>query len=316
LRSSSRISLTEAVPDENKLSSNWGGVFFHPLFVENGVKCLGLEGRTTTIEYEGRELGASNIVFQKRTGIRAATIPLLFQYFGPVFYDSGMEENFFDGVIDIYGTKCDYIYLSFPPEFQSIDKLAGGWIINKAVTLALDGSQLDEWGNNFRDDVRNKINKANRNKVRIERTNSLNERLWESSFSRKGLSPPIKPLELKRWCSALLENSLLRIYAAIIDDSAVAFRGQLIYGGFAYDWIAGSDPDYHQLGTNQLLMAEIGSDLRKEGVSIWDLVDARVAGIAEFKKSFGAVEYYHWQASKAFGIKGKLFEALRRIKNA
>jgi hypothetical protein len=124
--------------------------------------------------------------------------------------------------------------------------LAGGWKISKAVTLALDGAQLAEWGNQFRDDVRNKINKANRNKVRIERMNSLNEELWESSFSRKGLRPPIKPSKLKGWCSALLENSLLRIYAAIIDDSAVAFRGQLIYGGFAYDWIAGSDPDYHQ----------------------------------------------------------------------
>jgi hypothetical protein len=63
-------------------------------------------------------------------------------------------------------------------------------------------------------------------------------------------------------------------------------------------------------------MAEIGSDLRNEGAAIWDLVDARVPGIAEFKKSFGAVEYYHWQASKAFSIKGKMFEALRRIKNA
>jgi len=315
LRSSSRITFSETAPEGNKLSSIWGGVFYHPLFVSYGAKYLGLDGKTATIEYEDLELGASNILFQRRSGVRAATIPLLFQYFGPVFYDSGMEGNFLESVMEYYEKNCDYIFLSFPPEFNSVDKLSG-WKIHKAVTLALDCSRLDEWGNNFRDDVKNKINKAKRNNVRIERMNSLNQKLWELSFSRKGLRPPIKPSDLKGWCAALMENSLLRVYAAIVDNKEIALRGQLVFGGFAYDWIAGSDPDYHYLGANQLLMAEIGSDLRKDGISIWDLVDARIPGIAEFKKSFGAVKYYHWQASKAVRIRGKMFEALRRIKNA
>jgi hypothetical protein len=315
LRSSSRIAFSETAPEENKLSSIWGGVFYHPLFVSCGAKYLDLDGKTAAIEYEGRELGASNILLQKKTGVKAATIPLLFQYFGPVFYDSEMEGNFLENVIEYYEANCDYIFLSFPPEFNSVDKLRG-WKIYKAVTLALDGPRLDKWGNNFRDDVKNKINKAKRNKVRIERLNSLNRELWELSFSRKGLRPPLKPSDLKDWCAELLENSLLRVYAAIVDNKEVAVRGQLVFGGFAYDWVAGSDPDYHQLGANQLLMAEIGSDLRKDGISIWDLVDARIPGIAEFKRSFGAVEYYHWQASKAVGIRGKMFEGLRRMKNA
>jgi len=316
LRLSNKIIFAEAVPEEKKLSSIWGGVFFHPVFVESGSDILGMKGKVRTIEYQSREIGVSNLLFQEKPGLNAATIPLLFQYFGPVFYDSEMEGEFIDEVIAYYRETSDYIYLSFPPEFNSIAKFAGNWKINKAVTLAVDASQLDRWGNDFRDDVKNKINKARRSGVKIELSDSFNEKLWEVTFSRKGLRPPIKPSDLKRWCSVLMEGSLLRIYTAVIDGREVAFRGQLIYGGFAYDWIAGSDPDYHHLGTNQLLMTEIGSDLRKAGISIWDLVDARVSSIAEFKKSFGALEYYHWQVSGAFNIKGKLFGALRRLKNA
>jgi len=316
LRLSSKISFSEAVPEENQLSSIWGGVFFHPIFVHGGAKYLGLDGNIKTIEYDGNKLGASNILYQKRSGIKAVTIPLLFQYFGPVFYNSALEENFFKSVMDHYMETCDFIYLSFTPKFNSIGKLKNGWKINKSATLAIKDSELDAWGNNFRDDVKNKINKANREKVQIIQSLSFNEQLWELSYTRKGLKPPVKPSDLRMWCSNLLDGSILHIYSAIIDNREVAFRGQLIYGDFAYDWIAGSDPEYHHLGTNQLLMAEIGSELRKKGITLWDLVDGRIKGIADFKKSFGAEEFHHWQACKANNIKGKLFGALRRMKNA
>ncbi len=277
---------------------------------------MGLEGSAKIIEYDGNKIGISNMLFRKRSGIKVATIPLLFQYFGPVFYDSSFEENFLKPVIDHYKETCDFIYLSFTPEFNSIGELSGGWKIRRSSTLAITDSELSSWGNNFRDDVRNKINKANREKVQIIQSDAFNERLWELSFARKGMKPPIKPSYLNKWCSELLNGSLLHIYTAVVDGREAAFRGQLIYGRFAYDWIAGSDPEYHHLGTNQLLMAEIGRELRKKGITIWDLVDGSIKGIAEFKRSFGAVEYHHWQVYKAIGVKGKLFGALRRMKNA
>jgi hypothetical protein len=316
LRLSNKISFSEAVPKENQLSSIWGGVFFHPIFVDGGARYLGLDGNPKSIEYDGKILGMSNILYRKRAGITTATIPLLFQYFGPVFYDPALEEIFFRNVIDHYIETCDFIYLSFTPEFNSIEKLKDGWRIFKSTTLAITDSDLDNWGVNFRDDVKNKINKANRERVRIERSASLPERLWELSYTRKGSKTPVKPSDLKAWCSGLIDGSILHIYSAIIEDREVAFRGQLIYGNFAYDWIAGSDPRYHNLGTNQLLMAEIGSELRKRDISLWDLVDGRMRGIADFKKSFGAKEFLHWQACKSVNIRGKLFGALRRMKNA
>ena len=316
LRLSSKIDFSDAVPEDSKLSSVWGGVFFHPVFVRNGAKYLDLEDHPGTISYDGTALGASNLLVQKRSAVRAATIPLLYQYFGPIFYDNAFESKYLNDVLEYYRHSCDYIYFSLAPEFRSIQKLNSNWNILKSATLAVTENEFKSWGNYFRDDVRNKINKATRENVRIEQTDSLNEGLWGLTFTKKNIKPPIQPNSLKLWCSDLYNHSLIRLYRAMINEREVAFRGELIYGNFAYDWIAGSDPEYHSTGANQLLMAEIGSELRNEGIKIWDLVDGGIRGIADFKKSFGAVEFVHWHITTARGIKGNLFAAIRKIKNA
>lgn len=316
MRSSSKIIFSTAVPDENRLASIWGGVFFHPHFVGGAVRHLNLQGGPKTLEYENNQIGFSNIIYQNRPGITAATIPLLFQYYAPAFYDSLLEKSFFGEVIRFYMTSTDYLYLSFTPEFNSVEMLGGNWKIYKATTLALTEGELKAWGNGFRDDVKNKINKARRSNVEIKKTSYFNARLWELTFSRRGLNPPINPQALAAWCSELMEQSLLRIYTAFVEEKQAAFRGELILGSFAYDWIAGSDPEYNKLGVNQLLMAEIGSQFAAEGIAVWDLVDARIESIADFKRSFGAQEFYHWQASRANSLRGRIFGNLRKFRNA
>jgi hypothetical protein len=96
----------------------------------------------------------------------------------------------------------------------------------------------------------------------------------------------------------------------------VAFRGELLYGRFAYDWIAGSDPEYHPTGANQLLMAEIGREFSSLNLEAWDLVGGGgLNSISEFKKSFGAREIAYCQTYRSFGIKGRLFERLRKMRH-
>jgi CelD/BcsL family acetyltransferase involved in cellulose biosynthesis len=109
---------------------------------------------------------------------------------------------------------------------------------------------------------------------------------------------------------------MLRIYIAKTNGDPIAFRGQLLQGEFAYDWIAGSDPEFHATGANQLLMAEIGHELAGGGIKIWDLVGGQIKSIADFKRSFGAREFYHYQAYKSFNIRGKIFGVMRKLKNA
>ena len=151
--------------------------------------------------------------------------------------------------------------------------------------------------------------------MRIEQCESLPQELWSLAYTRRGLKPPLEPLALARWCERLLTNSMLKLYVAKMNDSPIAFRGQLLQGEFAYDWIAGSDPEFHATGANQLLMAEIGHELAGMNIKTWDLVGGQIKSIADFKKSFGAKELYHYQAYKSFNIKGKIFRVMRKLKN-
>ena len=174
---------------------------------------------------------------------------------------------------------------------------------------------MKKWGQGFKDDVKNKIRKASREKIEIARTDRFPKQLWETAYSRHGISPPIDPASLERWCQALVASSLLRIYVAKLDGAEIAFRGELLFGDYGYDWIAGSDPSFHSNGANQLLMAEIGRELSVLGLSAWDLVGGEIPSIADFKRSFGADEIPYFQASCAFGFKGKTFEWLRRLRH-
>ncbi len=184
------------------------------------------------------------------------------------------------------------------------------------TTPVLLAADLKTWGSRFGDDVKNKLNKASRAKVEIERTDSLPTGLWEGAFSRRGMKPPIAPEKLAQWCRGLIDTGLLRVFTARIGDKAVAFRGELVHGRYAYDWIAGSDPEHHSTGANQLLMAEIGRELSGLGLEAWDLVGGGGAkSISDFKKSFGAKELPYFQAYRSFGIKGHVFASLRKMRH-
>ncbi len=316
LRSSSKREITKIPADISQIESLWGGIFYHPQFVGMAAENLNLRGESCFLLSAGNSICALNLLLQNRDLVRAATIPLMFQYFGPLFLEGDSEARSMAEVDRYLSGECDFVYFSFSPEFQPAAGFPSGWHAKKAVTLALTVDELSTWGGCFRDDVKNKIRKAKRESVRIEQAESLPEKLWSLAYTRRGLKPPLEPRALARWCESLMTNSMLRIYIAKIDGNPVAFRGQLLQGEFAYDWIAGSDPEFHATGANQLLMAEIGHELAGGGLKIWDLVGGQIKSIADFKRSFGAREFYHYQAYKSFNIKGKIFGVMRKLKNA
>ncbi|MEE9553641.1 MAG: GNAT family N-acetyltransferase [candidate division Zixibacteria bacterium] len=186
--------------------------------------------------------------------------------------------------------------------------------MTKFITPVFYKDDFDEWGRNFRDDVKNKIRKAQRSSVQIEQSDSLPGELWEQAYARKNIKPPIEVTALAKWCASLIDDSLLKIYTANIDGVPVAFRGELISGEFAYDWLAGSNPDFHATGANQLLMSEIGKRLVESNVKTWDLVGGQVKNVYDFKKSFGAKDAVYYQGERHFNLKGKVFSYLRKIK--
>jgi hypothetical protein len=244
---------------------------------------------------------------------RPATIPLLFQYFGPILFPDGEAE--LPAEFEEYlSMKFDFAYLSLPPDIKA-DHFSKGWNIipQKTPAILLDG--LKSWGNNFRDDVKNKIRKARREHIEITPGESLPAELWQQTFSHRNLPTPIPVESLSVWCDALIKASLLKIYLAKLANRIVAFRCELVFGDFAYDWLAGSDSQYHATGANQLLMAEIGNEMAALHLRAWDLVGGQVSTIDDFKKSFGAEDVSYLHAIKAFNIKGQMFAMLRNLRN-
>jgi hypothetical protein len=191
-----------------------------------------------------------------------------------------------------------------------------GWQKVKTLNLYCDRDILERWGNDFLYMVKKQIKKAERNNISIESIAEIPLDIWKKAFERKYLVTPVSPERLSGWCRQLIAKSLLKVFAAKIEGRVVAFRAQLLQGEYAYDWVAGSDPEFNIMGINQLLMAEIGDFLRNRSVKIWDMVGGQIRGIAEFKRSFGAKDINHYHVVKCFNARGALFQILRKIKNA
>ena len=316
--SSDKIILLKAPADNPVLKKIWGGLFYHPIFVDAAARVLNLKGQSSNITVEEKSIGAFNLLYRERLGLRTVTTPLLFQYFGPVLFDDGSPE-----IVETHGANLngyfynnfDFVYFSLPPNSHLSLTFIEQFHQERAITPVIDCDDLKKWGAGFRDDVKNKINKAKKERVQIITVEILPQKLWEVAFARRGVAPPIKPSLLADWCGSLIRESLLRIFVAQIDGTPVAFRGELIYGDYAYDWIAGSDPAHHASGANQYLMAEIGRELSTMNLKAWDLVGANIKSIGDFKKSFGARAVEHLHIYKSFSFKGQIFNILRNIRH-
>jgi hypothetical protein len=314
LLSSNKITISDCVIKSSLLSRVWGGVFYHPDFIASAARILGLVNSPVSIESETKVIGAANFLHNRRTFFRAATTPLLFQYYGPLMLDTD-GDNISSAFDSYLSSQFDFVYLSLPPDIKT-SYFSDQWRFRPQITPAILSGNLKSWGDKFRDDVKNKIRKARREKIEISLGDTFPSDLWQLTFSRRGLSPPIKPESLSSWCNELTAASLLKIYLAKLDSKIVAFRCQLIFGAYAYDWLAGSDPQYHSTGANQLLMAEIGSELARQNLEAWDMVGGQISAIDDFKMSFGAMGIPHLHAIRAFNIKGRLFESLRKLRHA
>ncbi len=314
LQSSNKIKFGDHLSKEPRLKRTWGGVFFHPAFTEPARDILNLQGKPSYITAAKEQIGAVNLLWGKRCIFRAATLPLLFQYYGPIFFKRNSYSSILTGLDRFLTDLCDFAFLSFPPDIRSLEGLPSKWKVIKNLTLALTSEELKRWGQDFKDDVKNKIRKATKEKVEIYETNELPLKLWETAYSRRSMPTPIKPDLFESWSRKLIDASLLRIFTAKKNDEVIAFRGELVFGDYAYDWIAGSDPKFHSMGANQLLMAQIGQELSTLDLAAWDLVGGEVASIADFKRSFGARDFPYFQAWCSFGLKGKIFETARRMR--
>ena len=315
LQSSDKLTLFKANAHPSEAAIFWGAVFQHPTFVRAAVRALNLQGEPFRMVVGSEDVGYVALISHRRKTIKTVTLPLLFQYFGPMFYEDHNQDHHFLQFDRYLASICDFAYFSMPPMWNETVAYGTGWTCIQKNTLVFTKDRLRRWGSDFLYRVRKKIKIARREKVEISLVDTVPKGLWSASYARRDTKTPIAEQTLIEWCEALVEDSLIKIFAAHVEGKAVAFRGQLIYRGYAYDWVGGSDPAYHPLGVNQLLMAEIGDQLSKSDVHTWDLVGGDIESIAEFKRSFGAIDTPHCHIHKSYNMKGRLFELMRSIKH-
>jgi hypothetical protein len=313
LWSLNNINIPGGIIENSRLQNSWGGVFYHTAFTSSAAKALNLNDAAIAIESHNQVVGAANLLYRPKLIFHPATIPLLFQYYGPILYPDG-ESELSAEFEECLSRHFDFAYLSIPPDIK-ISQFSKRWKIIPQKTPAILSNGLNSWGNGFRDDVKNKIRKAKREHIEITRGESFPAELWRQTFSHRKMPTPIPVDSLSDWCDDLIKASLLNIYLAKLENRIVAFRCELVFGGFAYDWLAGSDPEFHSTGANQFLMAEIGNEMASLNLRAWDLVGGQVGSIDDFKKSFGAEEIGYLHAIKAFNIKGRIFAMLRNLRN-
>jgi lipid II:glycine glycyltransferase (peptidoglycan interpeptide bridge formation enzyme) len=315
LRLSNNINVAPVNKPHQDLEKVWGGIYHHPEFLKTAAKYLNLQNNARCFSIDDKLIVSLNLLSQNRPYITATTIPMMFQYFGPLFVNHTFESTYINTVLRYIKSEFDFSYICFSPEFSSIQYLQSDWNINKRITLALPEDEIINWGNGFNRNVKRNIKQAKKENVIVEESKDIPVSIWEKTFKRRNLILPVGSDELQKWFDGLFEAGLSKMYVAKIDNSPVAFRIQLFYGDFAYDWAAGSNPEYHNTGANHFLMSEIGDDISKRKIKMWDLIDARIESVAAFKKSFGAREYYHWEAYSAFNIKGRIFKLARNFRN-
>lgn len=258
-------------------------------------------------------MGLANFMLSNKSGVKTMTIPKFFQYYGPIMFDS--DSDLYDAAEKFLKHTIDLAIFSLTPEFSKIFKF-DLWKKYDRLTYYLKPDTIDNLRNNCFDDVKNKLNKAVKAGVDIKTMAEFPFEIYQATFKRRNLNPPIPESQLVSWVNGLTQVGLAQTYAAFESNNILAFRTQLIANGYAYDWLAGSLPGANSLGVNQLLILTIAQEHYKTNIINWDLLGGDIKSIGDFKRSFGSFSQHHLQIERAFSIKGKVYRWFMKLKES
>lgn len=288
-----------------------GGIFYQPDFLLAASRKLGLHFNPLICVTSNKLTGIANLLTRKKYGIRTALIPPLFQYYGPI--SLGNEEEIIDELIRHINNNYDTAIFSLPPE-SCLKAAPPKWQAKKRLTYYLKPDDFKVMKERSVHSVRKQVNKSLNARVEFKREDKFYPDIYRASFDRQKINPPLDIRSLMDWIHKLTELKLAEIFTAFIDGRPAAFRAQLIHGRYAYDWLAGCYPQYHNLGVNNFLVLKIGDYLNRQGIINWDLLGGDIETIGNFKKSFGSIPMQHFQIERSFTGKGRLYRTLMKTK--
>ena len=288
-----------------------GSIFYHPDFLKTASDLLNLKFQPLICYASGELAGIANLFISSRFNVKTAIIPHLFQYYGPVTLAS--EGSIFESVYRAIKNDFDLAVFSLTAE-ECPKSLYSGWQQEKRLTYYLTPDTFDNMKGRCFADVKNKVNKAIKSGVKIIAAERFPYEIYEASFKRKNIKPPLDKTTIVNWVERLTHLELAETYIAVVDEKSAAFRTQLVFGSYAYDWLAGADVSYSKLGVNQFLVLKIGERHYNNGVKNWDLLGGDIKSIGDFKKSFGSTPKTHLQIEKNFNLKGTIYRKLMKFK--
>ncbi|MDX9758014.1 MAG: GNAT family N-acetyltransferase [Bacteroidota bacterium] len=117
--------------------------------------------------------------------------------------------------------------------------------------------------------------------------------MFEQSYRRHGVRPPLPPSALERWLHELRECGLAHCFAALHPDGRpAAVRVVLRDDATVYDWLAGADLAVAP-SASHWLVHHILERFSSQGCTLFDFMGANTPGVVDFKRGFGgtAVPY-------------------------
>jgi len=288
-----------------------GGIFYQPDFLLAASQILDLEFNPLICIISEKLAGLANLLTGKKYGVKTALIPPLFQYYGPVSLSE--NDNIIHEFIQYINNNYDTAVFSLTPE-SGLKATPPGWKARERLTYYLKPDDLETMKSRSIHSARKQVNKSINAQIEFKCQDKFYPDIYKASFDRQNIKPPLNIRLMTDWINRLIELKLVKVYAALVDGRTVAFRAQLVFGRYAYDWLAGCYQEYLNLGVNNFLVLKIGDYLYKKGIINWDLLGGDIESIGKFKKSFGSIPRQHFQIERNFSCKGRLYRILMKAK--
>lgn len=172
------------------------------------------------------------------------------------------------------------------------------WHLHRRQSLRIDINDVDTLWEGYSQSLRRKLRRIPDDLLRLDKdpqTPSL-VRMYEQSYARHGVRPPIPGDRMHRLIQGLRNRGLLHCFAACMPDGRLAATRILVRDReMLYDWLAGTDPTIASSASHWLLH-KLLLHFSAKGCTQFDFMGANTPGVSDFKRSFGGHEHVYWEA--------------------
>lgn len=263
------------------------------------------------IEKNGNVVAAMPYYMLRRKGMNRITMPPLTQTMGPWIkypphqkYASrlSVEKELYLAIIEKL-PPFDYFHQNF--HYRVTNWLPFYWRgFEQTTRYTYVIEHLDDLGevlSRFKDNMRNKINKARRiisvsNGGTIEDFYAINRK----TFERQGIQIPYSLDFVRNKDRILAERNSRRVFFAIDDECRIHSALYLIWDELSsYVHMVGEDPDMRKSGAGILLIYE-SIKFTKEvlGLDCYDYEGSMIEGVEEVRRSCGGAQKPYFSVSK------------------